>query len=521
MGFCIYRYRSIYQRHEHLMGDQYATEYDVYISQDGEDYQLISSVKDGKGKEETINIGKICHYVKIVMKSAKDKHYQIKELTFNEGKLLSLNQPTTTSSISNVDSSLVGSLAVDGDTSTRWASKRDSNDEWISIDLGKESNMNAVVINWEAACSDNYQIEVSSDNKNWKTVKSSLKTDQTLTDEINFDEAVTGRYIKVHSLKSRIVSGKNYGINIFEIKVYGTASNIALNKPAKARSEYSSSLSAKNAFDGSVEKTNSFQSRWASDRKHNDDWIYVDLQASYEISNIVLNWEDAYAKEYKLQVSEDGENWTDITHVTEGKAGITEFNYEEPTTGRYVRMLGVEPVNKFGYSIWEFEVYGALVGEQSEPEPEEINIALNKPSKASSEYIDGGKQYYSSLAFDGSSATINGKQSRWVSNRDYSNDEWIYVDLEDTYDISKIVLNWEGDSKHEYKILVSDDQETWQEVIHRTDGIGIQEIKLDELITGRYVKMQGVKVGAKYGYSLWEFEVYGELTENLIQQILL
>ena len=499
-----------------LWGDQYATEYDVYISQDGEDYQLISSVKDGKGKEETINIGKICHYVKIVMKSAKDKHYQIKELTFNEGKLLSLNQPVTVSSVSTNAPTFVGSLAVDGDTSTRWASKRDSNDEWISIDLGKESNMNAVVINWEAACSDNYQIEVSSDNKNWKTVKSSLKTDQTLTDEINFDEAVTGRYIKVHSLKSRIVSGKNYGINIFEIKVYGTASNIALNKPAKARSEYSSSLSAKNAFDGSVEKTSSFQSRWASDRKHNDDWIYVDLQASYEISNIVLNWEGAYAKEYKLQVSEDAENWTDITHVTEGKVGITEFNYEEPATGRYVRMLGVEPVGGYGYSIWEFEVYGALVGEQSEPEPEEINIALNKPSKASSEYIDpndGSKQYYSSLAFDGSSTAINGKQSRWVSNRN-SNDEWIYVDLEDTYDISKIVLNWEGTSKHEYKILVSDDQETWQEVVHRTDGVGVQEIKLDELITGRYVKMQGVKVGAKYGYSLWEFEVYGELTEK-------
>ena len=210
-------------------------------------------------KEKKNNyIGKICHYVKIVMKSAKDKRYQIKELTFNEGKLLSLNQPVTVSSVSTNAPTFVGSLAVDGDTSTRWASKRDSNDEWISIDLGKESNMNAVVINWEAACSDNYQIEVSSDNKNWKTVKSSLKTDQTLTDEINFDEAVTGRYIKVHSLKSRIVSGKNYGINIFEIKVYGTASNIALNKPAKARSEYSSSLSAKNAFDGSVEKNKQF-----------------------------------------------------------------------------------------------------------------------------------------------------------------------------------------------------------------------------------------------------------------------
>ncbi|WP_418552946.1 discoidin domain-containing protein, partial [Longibaculum muris] len=497
-------------------GDQYATEYDVYISQDGEDYQLISSVKDGKGKEETINIDKICHYVKIVMKSAKDKHYQIKELTFNEGKLLSLNQPVTVSSVSTNAPTFVGSLAVDGDTSTRWTSKRDSNDEWISIDLGKESNINAVVINWEAACSDDYQIEVSSDNKNWKTVKSSLKTDQTLTDEINFDEAVTGRYIKVHSLKSRIVSGKNYGINIFEIKVYGTAANIALNKPAKAGTQYNASLAAKYAFDGIGSGEGDFQSRWASDRKHNDDWIYVDLEASYEITDIVLEWEGAYAKEYKLQVSEDGENWTDISHVTDGKAGITEFNYEEPTTGRYVRMLGVEPVNKYGYSIWEFEVYGALVGEQSEPEPEEINIALNKPSKASSEFIDekdGNKQYYSSLAFDGSSASIDGKQSRWVSNRN-SNDEWIYVDLEDTYDISKIVLNWEGTSKHEYKTLVSDDQETWQEVVHRNDGVGVQEIALDELITGRYVKVQGVKVGAKYGYSLWEFEVYGELAEK-------
>ena len=495
-----------------LWGDQYATEYDVYISQDGEDYQLISSVKDGKGKEETINIGKICHYVKIVMKSAKDKRYQIKELTFNEGKLLSLNQPVTVSSVSTNAPTFVGSLAVDGDTSTRWASKRDSNDEWISIDLGKESNMNAVVINWEAACSDNYQIEVSSDNKNWKTVKSSLKTDQTLTDEINFDEAVTGRYIKVHSLKSRIVSGKNYGINIFEIKVYGTASNIALNKPAKARSEYSSSLSAKNAFDGSVEKTSSFQSRWASDRKHNDDWIYVDLQASYEISNIVLNWEGAYAKEYKLQVSEDAENWTDITHVTEGKVGITEFNYEEPATGRYVRMLGVEPVGGYGYSIWEFEVYGALVGEQSEPEPEEINIALNKPSKASSEYIDpndGSKQYYSSLAFDGSSTAINGKQSRWVSNRK-SNDEWIYVDLQDNYYISKIVLNWEGACGKEYKLQVSNDGENWTDITHVTDGKkGITEFNYGEPATGRYVRMLGIQPVGEYGYSLWEFEVYG------------
>ena len=40
---------------------------------------------------------------------------------------------------------------------------------------------------------------------------------------------------------------------------------------------------------------------------------------------------------------------------------------------------------------------------------------------------------------------VDGKQSRWVSNRK-SNDEWIYVDLQDIYNISKVILNWEGRS---------------------------------------------------------------------------
>ena len=109
-----------------------------------------------------------------------------------------------------------------------------------------------------------------------------------------------------------------------------------------------------------------------------------------------------------------------------------------------------------GYSLWEFEVYGELT-----EKPNTTNIALNKPSKASSEFIDpkdGNKQYYSSLAFDGNTDKINDQQSRWVSNRK-SNDEWIYVDLQDNYYISKIVLNWEGACGKEYKLQVSNDGE--------------------------------------------------------------
>ncbi|MFQ7170981.1 MAG: hypothetical protein ACLRQF_02025 [Thomasclavelia ramosa] len=64
-------------------------------------------------------------------------------------------------------------------------------------------------------------------------------------------------------------------------------------------------------------------------------------------------------------------------------------------------MLGIECASKYGYSLWEFEVYGKL---HQEPVVPEVNIALNKTSKASSEFTDpndGNKTYQSLLAFDG------------------------------------------------------------------------------------------------------------------------
>ncbi len=642
-------------------GNNYAREYDIYVSQNGSQYELANTVTDGKGSEETVAINKICSYVKIVAKSGNGSNYQVKEVVFNEGQLLSLNKPVETSSVSTNASTFVGSLAVDGDLGTRWASLRGVDDNWITIDLEKTALIDAMEIYWESACSDNYQIEVSDDNENWTTVKASLRTDDSLTDRIVFDETVSARYVKLHSLKSRVLD-KHYGINIYEIKIYGNyvkeplqniakskpvemssvskeaptfigalavdgdlktrwASlrnsndewitvdlgvlseienmniywegacsdnyqievsddnenwttvksslktdsslkdritfnepiqtryvkvhslksrslkygvsiyeleifgryleeppvNIALNKSSQASSafvdtkdgnkEYDSSL----AFDGRTDKVDGKQSRWVSARETKNEWIYVDLDDFYSIEKVVLNWEGAGAKEYKVQISDDAENWTDLTHVTDGKGGMTRFEYDGSQSGRYVRMFGVEPNSKYGFSLWEFEVYG----EKEEPE----NLALNKPSQASSEFLDtkdGNKKYYSSLAFDGNTDKVDGKQSRWVSLRrkenspEYSDHQWIYVDLQDYYSVQKVVLNWEGAGAKQYKIQISDDAKNWTDLTHVTDGKGgIVKLEYDGSKSGRYVRMEGIEPGGQYGYSLWEFEVYG------------
>ena len=336
-----------------------------------------------------------------------------------------------------------------------------------------------------------------------------------------------------------IECASKYGYSLWEFEVYGTLheepiepeENIALNKTSYASSEftdpndgnktYESSL----AFDGkgTNETVDGKQSRWVSLRTKEDpsatsQWIYVDLNDVYNISKVVLNWEGNGAKEYKVQVSNDGEEWIDISHVSDGYGGIDEFSYED-VTARYVRMLGIEPGSIYGYSLWEFEVYGTAV---LEPEDPNTNLALNKDSKASSQYTDskdGNKTYESSLAFDGkgTNETVDGKQSRWVSNRE-SNDEWIYVDLNDVYNISKVVLNWEGNGAKEYKIQVSNDGEEWIDISHVSDGDGgIDEFSYED-VTARYVRMLGIEVGSKYGYSLWEFEVYGTgFKSNLLE----
>lgn len=95
----------------------------------------------------------------------------------------------------------------------------------------------------------------------------------------------------------------------------------------------------------------------------NNQWIYVDLEDYYNISRVVLNWEGAGAKEYKIQTSLDGQEWIDITHKTDSKGGIEEYKYAD-AMGRYVRMQGIEVGGEYGYSLWEFEVCGEKVDNQ-------------------------------------------------------------------------------------------------------------------------------------------------------------
>jgi hypothetical protein len=128
-----------------------------------------------------------------------------------------------------------------------------------------------------------------------------------------------------------------------------SGTNLALNQPAYASSIQGAGYPATAATD------DSFNTRWSS-ASSDPQWLVVDLGATHTITTVVLAWESAYAKAFQIQTSNDGTNWTTIYSTTTGTGGVQAIPVSG--TGRYVRMYGTVRATGYGYSLWEFHVFG-------------------------------------------------------------------------------------------------------------------------------------------------------------------
>jgi hypothetical protein len=253
---------------------------------------------------------------------------------------VALNKPAAASSVET--SSFPASYAVDGSASTRWSSLR-TDPQWLQVDLGATYDINRVVLNWEAAYGKSFQIQVSPDGSNWTAIYSTTAGAGGIQDITNLTGS--GRYVRIYGTER----GTQYGYSLYDFQVYGTPTNLAFNKPATASSVETSSFPASYAVDGNS------NTRWSSLRTDNQ-WIYVDLGSTKSVQRVKLNWEAAYGKGYKIQVSSDAVNWTDAFTTTSGDGGTDDITFT-PVNTRYVRMLGTLRGTSYGYSLWDFEVY--------------------------------------------------------------------------------------------------------------------------------------------------------------------
>lgn len=248
-------------------------------------------------------------------------------------------------------------------------------------------------------------------------------------------------------------------------------------KPVMSSSSQEGVLSATRAVDGEP------ATRWSSNFSDTE-WIYIDLGTLATIERVVLNWEAAYGRAYQIEVSDNAAVWTSIFSTATGDGGVDDLSLSG--VGRYVRMKGITRATSYGYSLWEFEVYGTPLSLVSEG-------ALATSSSHEANLVAAN-------AVDGNT------YSRWSSN--FTDTEWIAIDLGAVTTIKRISLNWEGAFGRAYQIEVSDNGSNWTTVYstNTADG-GFDDFNVNA--AGRYVRMNGLARGTVYGYSLWEFQVYG------------
>ncbi|WP_405395609.1 discoidin domain-containing protein [Microbispora hainanensis] len=253
-------------------------------------------------------------------------------------------------------------------------------------------------------------------------------------------------------------------------------------KTATASSTENAGTPASAAVDGDT------GTRWSS-AFSDPQWLQVDLGASATLSQVVLTWEAAYATAFKIQVSDNATTWTDIYSTTTGTGGTQTLNVTG--SGRYVRVYGTARATPYGYSLWEFQVYGTTSGTACGT----ADAAQGRPATASSaENADTP----ASAAVDGNGAT------RWSSA--FSDPQWLQVDLGSSRTICKVVLTWETAYATAFKIQVSDNATTWTDIYSTTTGTGGTQT-LNVTGTGRYVRVYGTARATAWGYSLWSFTV--------------
>jgi hypothetical protein len=125
---------------------------------------------------------------------------------------VALNRPAVSFSAENLD--LAASNAVDGDLTTRWSSHF-SDPQWIYVDLGTRKDIERVILHWETAYGEAYQIQVSDDAIDWTDIYSTTTGNGEVD---NLDVSDTGRYVRMYGTKR----GTDWGYSLWELEVYGS-----------------------------------------------------------------------------------------------------------------------------------------------------------------------------------------------------------------------------------------------------------------------------------------------------------
>lgn len=285
--------------------------------------------------------------------------------------------------------------------------------------------------------------------------------------------------------------------------------NVAYNRTVNVSNSFNTNEYNKPDFltDGNLER--GYQTACVSSNKDNpyedpQTWS-MDLGRSYEIDKVVLYWENAAAKKYKIYVSENKTDWMEVASEEAGEKGRFKYDFA-PTNARYVKIeLEERTMEIYGYCMYEWQIF--TVG--SVEEKKMPNLAENATAVSSSD--DGENS--AEKAIDGDEGTMwrtEYIQDPTVTDEEKANEN-ITLSWNSPQTFDTVKVKWGGGYMKGYKLQTSDDGETWTDMYEVTSGIASEyrNIRLKEAVTTSHLRLQGITFGA-YCFEIYEIQVYDQ-----------
>ncbi|MFH0879923.1 MAG: discoidin domain-containing protein [Lentisphaerota bacterium] len=222
--------------------------------------------------------------------------------------------------------------------------------------------------------------------------------------------------------------------------------------------------------------------RWSSEFS-DPQWWMVDFGREQVIGRIRILWEKACSAEYKIFLSNDGKDWSEVFHEVNGSGGESLISFPA-RPARFVKIESIRRATQWGVSFFEVEF-----------NPSIITVQEASASSGNGDYAPG-------FAVDGKMGT------RWCS--DFTDSAWWQARFDEPTILAGLRISWETAFSEKYEIAVSMDGELWQTVYKVEEGDGQTDIIMFKPVEARFLRIVCNQRGTGWGNSIWEVKFFGK-----------
>ncbi|MFH1369434.1 MAG: discoidin domain-containing protein [Elusimicrobiota bacterium] len=314
----------------------YTKEYNIEVSKNGKSWKQIYATKDGKGGKETIKIKPVTtRFVKInCVKRGAEWGNSLWEVKFD------VPAPPTkleaAASSGNQDYS--ADKAVDGDMSTRWSSDFADN-QWWEAEFVQPKSLCGIVIHWETAFGEIYNIEAAGEDGKYKKVYETADGDGNR--DIIYFQPMLVKKLRLNGIQR----GTGWGFSIWEIDFLDGLKPPVFDAVSRSKTE-----GPELAMDGDR------NTAWHSPAEKQATFS-VELPRVWGLGGLVLQWGKDYAVKYSVELFGKDGAWKKVYETDSGNGNFDQV-YFQPFDASKIRINCLESKTGDGFDIAELEIKG-------------------------------------------------------------------------------------------------------------------------------------------------------------------